>query len=280
MRVGWRHVGAKGLDGLRACAAAFQFLTRLPVNVRLSYTDDLFRRSTVYYPLVGLVVGGLLALAAWPLAMVLPSMPASVLLTGMWVALTGALHVDGLMDTADGLLSHRPREKMLEIMKDSRVGAMGVIAGALLLLFKASLLASLLEGWTAEGAVLAPAAAVMLAPVWGRWFVVWAIASWPNARAGSGLGGLFATVGRREAAASTLPALLATGAVWLAFGQSASEAVLYTVGLIVLTGAIGYGLARSMARKLGGLTGDTYGALAETLECTVLLAAVLMLHNG
>ncbi|MEF3302779.1 adenosylcobinamide-GDP ribazoletransferase [Paenibacillus sp. GYB003] len=253
---------------LQACAAAFQFMTRIPVKAQLDYTDDLFRRSTVYYPIVGLAIGGMLAAAGWLLALVLPAAPASVLTLGLWAAVTGALHLDGLMDTADGLLSHRSRERMLEIMKDSRVGAMGVVAGALLLLLKFALLAELLPRSGDSIAFL------VLAPMWGRWFVVWAIAGWPYAREGQGgLGGLFAAVTRSEAGAATACAAAAGLLVLLAFGFAWWEAVVWTAGAIALAGALGYALARAMARKLGGLTGDTYGALIELLECAVLLAA-------
>ena len=127
--------------------AAFQFLTRLPIPVQIDYTDRVFRRSAIFYPLVGFVIGFFLLLAGEGLALCLPAMPAAVLLLGFWVVLTGGLHLDGLMDTADGILSHRPREQMLEIMKDSRVGAMGVIVGVLHLLLKFSLLYTLLEYW-------------------------------------------------------------------------------------------------------------------------------------
>ncbi|GAA3402477.1 adenosylcobinamide-GDP ribazoletransferase [Paenibacillus hodogayensis] len=253
----------------RACAAAFQFLTRFPVNIQLQYTDDLFRRSAVYYPLVGAAIGGLLALAGWLLGFVLPAAPAAVLVLGIWVAATGALHLDGLMDTADGLLSHRSRERMLEIMKDSRVGAMGVVAGVLLMLLKGSLLLSLPLQSAAYGA------AVMAAPLWSRAFVVWAIAGWPYAREGKGLGSLFAAVTRAEAWKATALAVAAGLLLFAAYGLSWGEAAAYALGLTVITGAVGYGLARAMAGKLGGLTGDTYGALIELLECTALLAAVV-----
>lgn len=261
------------LTELQACAAAFQFLTRIPIKAQLNYTDDLFRRSTVYYPVVGAVVGGVLAAACWLLGQLLPSIPASVLALGVWVAISGALHVDGLMDTADGLLSHRSRERMLEIMKDSRVGAMGVVAGVLLLLLKFSLLVSLLPH---SGAFIAFA---VVAPVWGRWFVVWAIAGWPYAREGQGLGSLFASVTRAEAGAASLLAIAVSLIVFAVFGFSWTDIVGYTAGSLLIAGAIGYLLARGMARKLGGLTGDTYGALIELLECAVLLAAVAI-ANG
>lgn len=257
------------LTGLQACASAFQFLTRIPVNIQLNYTDDLFRRSTVYYPIVGLVIGALLAVSGWLLGLVLPAAPASVLVLGVWVAVTGALHLDGLMDTADGLLSHRPREKMLEIMKDSRVGAMGVVAGVLLLMMKFSLLLSLVS--EEAGGFLA---FLVVAPIWSRWFVVWAIAGWPYAREGTGLGSLFTSVTRSEASKATVWALAASVIVFMAMRFPWMEAITYTAGLIFVAGLLGYVLARGMTRKLGGLTGDTYGALVELLECALLLGAV------
>jgi cobalamin synthase len=172
------------------------------------------------------------------------------------------------MDTADGLLSHRPREKMLEIMKDSRVGAMGVVAGVLLLIMKFSLLLSLVSD---TGPFLA---FLVVAPIWGRWFVVWAIAGWPYAREGTGLGSLFTSVTRSEARKATVWALAVSVIVFMAMGFSWWEAITYNTGLMFVAGLLGYGLARGMTRKLGGLTGDTYGALVELLECALLLAAV------
>ncbi|PYI57600.1 adenosylcobinamide-GDP ribazoletransferase [Paenibacillus flagellatus] len=252
----------------KACLAALQFLTRLPVRVSLDYTNDLFRRSAAYYPIAGLAVGLLVAGSAWLLGRVVPPAPASVLALGVWVAATGALHLDGLMDTADGLLSHRSRERMLEIMKDSRVGAMGVVAGVLLLLLKFALLLTIVpapDRWL--GLLIA-------APVWSRWFAVWAIAGWPYAREGQGLGALFAAVTRSEARTATVWAAAVSVAALLACGFPWVAAVGYAVGFAALSGLLGYWLARSMARKLGGLTGDTYGALIELLECALLLAAV------
>lgn len=263
-----RNVRDAWVIGLQACASAFQFLTRIPVNVQLPYSDDLFRRSTVYYPIVGLVIGMLLAVTGWLLGLAIPAAPASVLVLGAWVAVTGALHLDGLMDTADGLLSHRPRERMLEIMKDSRVGAMGVVAGVLLLMMKGSLLLSLVSDKDGFLAFL------VVAPIWSRWFAVWAIAGWPYAREGAGLGSLFASVTRSEASRATAWAFAASVVVFMALRFPLWEAIAYTAGVSFMTGLLGYGLARAMARKLGGLTGDTYGALIELLECAVLLAAV------
>ncbi|WP_148091983.1 adenosylcobinamide-GDP ribazoletransferase, partial [Paenibacillus sp. 598K] len=112
----------------------------------------------------------------------LPTLPAAVLVLIAWAALTGGLHLDGWMDTADGVLSHRSRERMLEIMRDSRVGAMGVIAGTLLLMFKLSLLASLLALRPMSEALMWLA----IIPLWSRWWMSVAVIGWPRARADGG----------------------------------------------------------------------------------------------
>ncbi|MCM3268227.1 adenosylcobinamide-GDP ribazoletransferase [Paenibacillus elgii] len=265
-----------------ACAAAFQFLTRLPVPVKLDYNDALFRRSVVFYPFVGLVLGLITAAAGLLLTSVLPPLPAAALLLGIWVLLTGALHLDGLMDTADGILSHRSRERMLEIMKDSRVGAMGVIAAVLVLLLKWSLLTELLLA-AATGGRVKLWLLLLLVPLWSRWYMVVAIACWPYARqAGSGMGGFFRGVGAGHAAGSGLVGLLLSLGV-VAAGEAFGGLTLpfwHMVGIIgiLLAVTVGAGVLMSVSihRKLGGLTGDTYGAMNELLEAALLLVLVLI----
>ncbi|MEW9699692.1 adenosylcobinamide-GDP ribazoletransferase [Paenibacillus sp. SI8] len=263
--------------------AAFQFLTRLPIPVQIEYTAQVFRRSVVFYPLAGFVIGVLLLLAGDGLRLVLPAMPAAVILLGLWVLLTGGLHLDGLMDTADGILSHRPREQMLEIMKDSRVGAMGVIVCVLHLLLKFSMIYSLLI--SNQAGHIWKAASFLLAaiPIWSRWFMVVAIHAWPYARSGSGLGGLFRGVTKGHVAACTFVALLLTALV-AAIGHSSLTAFFghmpiwsVLVGFPVVTCLVGCLAAAYISRKLGGLTGDTYGALNELLEGLLLLGVVVLL---
>ncbi|MNP13317.1 Cobalamin synthase [compost metagenome] len=186
------------------------------------------------------------------------------------------------MDTADGLLSYRSREKMLEIMKDSRVGAMGVMACVLLLLLKMSLIASLLE----KGP-LYTGLAFMTVPVWSRWFMTWAMRTWPKARQGEGLASHFQGFGTRDAVYSAVLAFLLSALVILLaviylLGQSASlpwlQLSIYFLLHPVLAWIMGTWAARRMNAKLGGLTGDTYGALNEGLEALLLLVAVIVLR--
>lgn len=256
-----------------ACLAAFQFLSRLPVPVSLQYNDELFRRSTVFYPLVGAVLGMLLAGAAWLLTSlgVSPEVSAVLLLT-LWVALTGALHLDGLMDTADGVLSGRSRERMLEIMKDSRVGAMGVVVCVLQLLLKWVLLTEAMEGSLTERL---PLLAVVL--VWSRWYMVAALAGWPYARAAGsgGLGGMFQGVALPQLMLSLgLSAALSWSVLLLLPEWSLLKTAAELMVLLAATAAGGWMMSRYLSRKLGGLTGDTYGAMNELLETLLLFVTI------
>jgi adenosylcobinamide-GDP ribazoletransferase len=269
------------LDWLRACIAAFQFLTRLPIPVQIDYTDRVFQRSVIFYPLAGLVIGLLLLLAGEGLSLILPAMPAAILLLGFWVILTGGLHLDGLMDTADGILSHRPREQMLEIMKDSRVGAMGVIVCVLQLLLKFSLLYTLLDVRQTDGSG-GISFLLAIVPIWSRWFMVAAIHGWPYARKDSGLGSLFRGVTRGYVIISSIVALLTTTlfTALVHLGLTASTLTHPSLWIIVLSFAVGSAIAgwimaAYMSRKLGGLTGDTYGALNELLETVLLLGVTV-----
>ncbi|KAB7623371.1 adenosylcobinamide-GDP ribazoletransferase [Alkalilimnicola sp. S0819] len=238
----------------RSLLLAVQFLTRLPV--RVSWSDQAAGRSLLYYPLVGLAMGLLLLLLAWPLGGAAAGLAAAVLLT-VWVLASAALHLDGLADAADAWLGGQgDRERTLEIMKDPRCGPMAVVVLVLLLLLKWQALAELLArgeaGW-----------ALLLAPVLGRLSALALFRDTPYVRAG-GLGSALAAYLPRD------QALWVLGGVLLL-------AVLVPGGLwAVLAAALMYGGCRwLMLRRLGGITGDTTGALIELVELAVLLALAL-----
>lgn len=265
-----RHRGEWRLAWL----AAFQFLTRLPISISLPPSLTLFRRSTVFFPLVGLVIGAMIAGAGYGLGFILPFYVNAVLVLVLWLLISGGLHLDGLMDTADGLLSHRSRERMLEIMKDSHVGAMGVMACVLYLLLKAVLLAALLaEGGLERFFLLA------VIPVWSRAYMVMAIAGWPYARSRGGLGSMYQEVRGQHA---FLAGLVAAGFTLAAFvlmpgSQGITKVLVLLSGIMLITYAAGSWLASAISRKLGGLTGDVYGALNELTEFLLLLAVTVYL---
>ncbi|MGS5019004.1 adenosylcobinamide-GDP ribazoletransferase [Paenibacillus sp. JJ1683] len=283
----------------QAIAAAFQFLTRLPVKAELDFSPELLKRSASYYPLVGVIIGIIVWGIAALTAMVLPPLPCAILTLAVWVWLTGGLHLDGWMDAADALFSYRSRERMLEIMKDSRVGAMGVIACVLLLMLKAALLYTVLVEQNVSGLLLLPM-------VWSRWFMVHAMKRWPKARNDDGLAARFADMSGGRAGLAVFWAVVVT--LGAAAGQyilagpatategsgnlslagshlqtllSYSESLPIWIGFALLP-LLAYGVgtftANRINRRLGGLTGDIYGALNELLE-TVLLLFIVILYG-
>ncbi|MCG7409974.1 adenosylcobinamide-GDP ribazoletransferase [Paenibacillus sp. ACRRX] len=268
---------------LQALVAAVQFLTRIPFPVEVPFTNQVLKRSVVFFPLAGGLVGILVWLAGAGLTAVLPPWPAAALVLLIALGLTGGLHLDGLMDTADGILSHRPRERMLEIMKDSRVGAMGVIVCFIVLLVQWSLFAVMMEHgqW---GLFIA------LPFIGSRYAMVWAIASEPCARKESGLGVMFHGVHMFYVLGTmlttialsalflfgglNLPAPFAAGGMEQAWRWSP---ILLLGGYILIVQIFSWACSRSISRKLGGLTGDTYGAICEIMLTLLLLGLVINL---
>ena len=238
---------------MRSFLTALQFLTRIHLRTQTDLTMEDFGRSTKWFPLVGLVLGGLYMAAAWCLMRLFGQ---AELVTAVLVLLpvffTGGLLLDGLMDTADGVFSARSRERKLEIMKDSRVGSFGVIA----------LVSLMMLNWTAMRGIdavwLLPAGFVM--PVIGRMAMVMVIAGFPYARK-EGMGKIFSDMADRKTVAA---AGAVTAAGVLPWGGIAAAALL--PGLVFAWGA-----GRWLTDKLGGLTGDTYGAIETLTETVVLL---------
>jgi adenosylcobinamide-GDP ribazoletransferase len=173
-----------------------------------------------------------------------------------WIALTGGLHHDGLADTCDGLLSWRPRERRLEILRDSRIGSMGVLGLMAVLSLQVAALAALDEAWWR---------AALVAPVWGRWAAAWGLTCHAPAREDGAFRSFRDAVRRGDAALATASTLLLVAAVWWPWGIAAGA---IAVPLVM-------GLGRGMVRSLGGLTGDTLGALCEAGITAALLALVV-----
>jgi adenosylcobinamide-GDP ribazoletransferase len=240
---------------LRQLAAAFRFLTRLPFPGPAAGSGDM-GRALAFFPLPGLVLGALAAGVAWPLAPRLGPGVLAALLVALLAWLTGGLHLDGLADVADGLGGgHGDRARTLAIMRDSRIGAFGAAALGVALVVKFSALESLL----ARG----PAAwALLCAPTLARGLAVPLVVLFPYARP-EGLGRAFHDGGgaRELAVALALTALTLAG-----FGVR----VLLPAAAAVVAAV---GLALTVRRRLGGLTGDVYGAAIELAEVGFLVVA-------
>ena len=232
---------------------ALQFLTRLPIRLPGMPAPDQLGRSLLWYPLVGLLLGGVLAIAAWLLSAAAAPLAAALLLA-LWVLASGGLHLDGLADTADAWVGgFGDRERTLAIMKDPCCGPIAVVSLVVLLLLKFAALWTLLAAghW----------AALLLAPLLGRSALLLLFLGTPYVREG-GLG---------SAMAANLPArdgwrvLLGAALACLLAGWSGL--------LALLVAALAFALCRrALLRRLGGTTGDTAGAVLELLECAVLVA--------
>lgn len=230
-----------------------QFLTRIRIVRQTVWTAEDFGRSTRFFPLVGLVLGICYALAAWILVSVLGmrALTAALLLI-LPLLLTGGLHADGFMDTADGVFSGRERERKLEIMKDSRVGSFGVVAFVLLMFLQFALLLDM------SPPLLVPVFFVM--PIIGRMAMVLAVSCFPYARA-DGMGKTFADMADRRTVAI---AAVTTSVLVIPIGLLATLALVIGIVFSLL-------FCRWMTAILGGVTGDVYGA-ATVLTETIVLA--------
>ena len=240
----------------RRAVLAVQFATIFPLRTPAGVTDDEMRRSAALWPLAGAGLGALVWLADGGLRLFLPPLPAAAMAMAGYALATGALHLDGLMDTVDAVGSRAPKERALEIMRDSRVGALGAVAGCVVLI-----------GKTAALSALPPAAAgpFVAVPALARAAVVWSTHFAPGARGSAGLGGLFA---RRVPASATWTASVSACAfaVW---GLGLPRAILYLAGAAL----VAYGAANWLRRRFGGMTGDTYGAVLELVEWLAWTAA-------
>ena len=242
----------------RPLLIALQFLTVLPIRIDGAPDANATGRSLLYYPIVGLLIGALLVGAAWVLGDAPPLLGAAVLLTA-WVAVTGALHLDGLADSADAWVGgHGDRDKTLAIMKDPRSGPMAVVTLVLVLLIKFTALVHILS----NGAW----AFVVVVPVLGRTVLVLLFLTTPYVRP-QGLGSLLANHLPRRACTLdviftllAIPAFIGLEAWWL---------------LAAVAGTF-FTLRRLMLRRIEGTTGDTAGALVELIETIALLTAALM----
>ena len=241
---------------------AVMFLTRLPVGRYCSPDPGVLSLAARWFPLVGLLVGALLAAVWATLQAFAPSSIAVLATLVAGVLVTGAFHEDGLADVADSAGAFGVDAK-LEIMRDSRVGTYGALALALLVLARFVLL------WELSVMMIPTVVAALLAAhVTARWSSVWLMARVPYARPEAPNRIVAANVGGRRLLEASLVALLALlPAVWLG-GPAVLVAAPLALGIAVLAG-------RRFRRRLGGITGDCLGAVNVLVELAVLLALLL-----
>lgn len=243
---------------VRELLVACLFLTRLPVRVEGNVTMRELAAGTVWFPLIGALIGLVGALAFYLAGLLgLSSFPAAILSVLAMILLTGALHEDGLADTADALGAGPDRARALEIMRDSTLGAFGVIAIVLILMTRVSIFSTLWEPLEFGRAIVAAAA-------FSRGLLPAVMHFHPPARET----GLAASAGRPEAARAA--AALGIGTL-LAMAMLPSATGLLAV---LVGGGMGSALAGFARRRFGGYTGDTLGAIQQLAEVTMLLVVI------
>lgn len=235
---------------------AFQFLTVLPFKIHIEIKDEDYARSLLYFPVVGVAIGAVLSVVSLCCESLSASVTAAIVLICS-VFLSGVLHLDGFADTCDGFYGSKPKEETLRIMRDSRVGVMGVVGVILLLLLKFSLIVGIPRDI-----------------LWRSLITMCCLARWTQARGcllpyarNEGKAGLFIKYARKKD--------IIIGGVFTIIVFS----VLFGLkGIIIFFSSLIPALifichAKS---KIGGMTGDTIGAVSEITEVSTLFSILIV----
>lgn len=238
--------------------AAIGFLTILPLPTFCRHTEDDLPRSVPLFPVMGLFIGGVVGGCAYLTSGLLPPFVAVVTYVILLVIVHGGLHVDGLADTGDGFFSHRKKERILEIMRDTRIGTYGCLTVVSVLALKVAGLASMpADVW---------AKSLFVAPLAGRCSMVLMLVMLPSARP-DGMGLLFKRGRSFWEVLWALSVLLV--AAWLLLQWRG----LIAIGAVLVCNVAFMGLCQ---RKINGFTGDTLGALSELSEALTLVTLSIL----
>jgi adenosylcobinamide-GDP ribazoletransferase len=235
--------------------AALQFLTLFPYPKQMEHTDDDVGRAAIFFPVIGCILGSILVLVNVLLEPFANAGLLSVILVGLLAFLTRGLHLDGVGDTFDGLGAGGDRDRMISIMDDSHTGVFGLIAIVLVLLLKVHALEGMdLDRWRT----------LLVAPILGRWAMV--LFAYRAKAAKDGLGSrLIDHLQTKHVLLATLLTLLLVAAIWRVNG------IIMMAWVAVFTMAS----KKYFHRRLGGVTGDTFGAVGELSETSVMVLLAL-----
>ncbi len=240
---------------MKSFLTALKFLTILPVHKKMDIQDKKLAKSAGYFPLVGALIGLLLVAVDFILRPFFPDSIVNLFILITLILVTGALHLDGFMDSIDGFFSGQNKKRILEIMRDSRIGSFGILAVICLLLLKLSLLNEIQFSIRYSTLILMPALS--------RWSVVYLAKIYPYARKSKGTGEPFAKlVGKKELIIATLFMAVLIGLLFQLKG------IIIWLGAFVILILLG----RWINKKIDGMTGDTYGAMIEIIEIIILIS--------
>ncbi len=238
---------------------ALQFLTSLPIYIKSEIKDKDFGASLLYFPLVGSLIGLILAGSAFLLSSLPPFLKSALILL-FSIIITGGIHLDGFADTCDGFYGNKPKEKILEIMRGSRIGTMGVTGITMLLLLKFSLLISISQEnlWKL----------LILTLVFSRWVQIWACFSSCYAREDGKARYFIEYAGYKEIIPGTIFSLVIFWGILRLKGV-----ILFVIAMLPIFLFINY-----IKRRLGGMTGDTIGAINEIAEVVLLFLGIIFIN--
>lgn len=240
--------------------AALGFLTRIPVPQKLSKNDKLLANSMAYFPLVGLLLGFILILINSLLTQFLPERLVNLALVLFLTFITGGIHLDGFADTLDGFCAKgKDKKEILNIMRDSRIGVMGVIGLVILILFKYEML-------NAIPAQLKDVALILMCTTsrWGQAAVSYLS---KYARENEGIGRPFiGNIRGRDFYLATTVTILISISAWFPKG----------ILVFVLVSILIFTAMKYVHRRIGGMTGDTIGAINELAEVSALFCVYIL----
>lgn len=236
-----------------------QFLTRIPINKEIKLDKEDFSGGVVYFPLVGLIIGIINGLVYFILAQIIGGIVPLIAVIISNVFVTGALHLDGLADSCDGIFSARNKDRMLEIMRDSRIGTNGALVLIITILLKIALLDITPE------VIIVPT--IVLIPVAGRGAMSIILFKSKYARE-EGLGDLF--IGKTSFFNTAIPCFITFLLVYFILGNLGVIALILSI-------ATSYLMRSYFNKKIGGLTGDLLGAINEVVELIFSICVIGLL---
>lgn len=247
---------------MRSILFAAQFLTIIPIKIK--YIDEKIPpNSLVYFPVVGLFLGLILGGANLLLSILrFDEFAASVILIVSLIVLTGGIHLDGLSDTFDALLSGKEKDKMLDIMRDPHIGVMGVLSIVSIILLKISFLSSIDS--------TLKMISLLLSCVLSRWALVFLMFLFPYARREGKAKIFMQHINYRIFSLATMITLVLVIWVWQLKGLS----------IFLVVSVIAYIIGKFINNKIGGMTGDTLGAMNEIIEAIVLFSIFFLNRSG
>jgi len=243
--------------------SALRFLTSIPTPWWRGASLKEFAGSLPYYPVIGLLIGIILAAVYWLASLLLPVWVSSAIVVTAMVVVTGGMHLDGLIDAVDGVAaSHKDPDIGKDVMKKPGIGAFGAVAVFIVLVLKIVLVANIPDDWMVG--------TLIILPVVSRWTMVYTVFAYPYARPQGAGNELKQATGW----SSLMLATVTTLAIAVVIAGWAVLAIVIPVWLFTIMAA------NYFSRRFNGLTGDTYGAISELSEVLILLVIVLLAFNS